>query len=165
MHVFWDYIPNACTMHAMIRVMASPGSDIAETLGFLLQRAARARLYGRLTADLDDALDEATYPVISGLARLGPRSAAQLAEGIGLDRSVVSRHAARLSQAGLLTRLPDPSDRRAVLLTLTEPGHRAVREMRQRLADALDEYLAPWPPGEAQRFAANLRQFAEQGPF
>jgi hypothetical protein len=37
--------------------------------------------------------------------------------------------------------------------------------MRQRLADAFEEYLATWPPGEAARFAASLRRFTEEGPF
>ena len=34
----------------------------------------------------------------------------------------------------------------------------------QRLVAALDEYLAT-SPGEAQRFAASLRRFTEEGPF
>jgi DNA-binding MarR family transcriptional regulator len=131
----------------------------------LLRRSSRARLYGTLTAGLGDALDEATYPVISGLDRYGSRSAAQLAEDIGLDRSVVSRHATRLAAAGLIERRPDPADRRAALLALTAAGQRAVAQMRARLAAALDDYLADWPPGEAERFAASLRRFASQGPF
>jgi DNA-binding MarR family transcriptional regulator len=103
--------------------------------------------------------------VISALDRYGPRSAAQLAEDIGLDRSVVSRHATRLAGAGLIERLPDPADRRAALLTLTAHGRRAVGQMRARLATVLDDYLASWPPGEAERFAAGLRRFIEEGPF
>jgi DNA-binding MarR family transcriptional regulator len=145
--------------------VTTSGAEIAETLGQLLRRGTRARLYSRLTAGLDASLDEATYPVISGLARSGPRSAAHLAEDIGLDRSVVSRHATRLAQAGLIERLPDPADRRAALLSLTGPGQQAVREMRERLAGAFDEYFAAWPPGEAARFAASLRRFTEEGPF
>lgn len=145
--------------------MATPGAEIAETLGHLLLRSTRVRLYSRLTAGLDGALDEATYPVISGLARLGPRSAAQLAADIGIDRSVVSRHATRLARAGLVERLPDPSDQRATLLCLTARGRQAVHEMRQRLAAVLDDYLAAWPPGEAARFAAGLHRLAEEGPF
>lgn len=146
-------------------VVATPGDAIAETLGHLLQRSTRARLYGRLTAGLDDALDEATYPVISALARVGPQSAARLAAGIGLDRSVVSRHATRLERAGLIERLPDPSDQRATLLSLTDRGRQAVQEMRRRLAASFDEYLGTWPPGEAQQFAASLARFTEDGPF
>lgn len=145
--------------------VTTPGTEIAEILGQLLRRGTRARLYASLTAGLDDSLDEATYPVISGLARTGPRSAAQLAEDIGLDRSVVSRHATRLERAGLIERLPDPADRRATLLSLTGRGRRAVREMRERLAGTFDQYLAGWPPGEAARFAASLRRFTEEGPF
>ena len=40
--------------------------------------------------DLDPAIDEAIYPVISGLARLRPRSAG-LTSGLDIDRPVVSR--------------------------------------------------------------------------
>jgi DNA-binding MarR family transcriptional regulator len=145
--------------------MTTPGAEIADSLGILLRRSSRAHLYVRLTAGLGDALDEATYPVISALDRYGPRSAAQLAEDIGLDRSVVSRHASRLAAAGLIERLPDPSDRRAVLLTLTGAGRRAVDQMRQRLAGVLDEYLARWPPGQAEQFAASLRRFIDESPF
>jgi DNA-binding MarR family transcriptional regulator len=147
----------------MLGQVTTPGGEIAEILGRLLRRGTRARLYARLTEGLDSSLDEATYPVISGLARSGPRSAAQLAEDIGIDRSVVSRHATRLVQAGLIERLPDPADRRATLLSLTGPGSRAVQQMRGRLAGAFDEYLAAWPPDEAARFAASLRRFTEEG--
>lgn len=145
--------------------MTTPGGEIADTLGRLLLRSTRARLYARLTAGLDGALDEATYPVISGLARLGPQSAARLAADIGVDRSVVSRHATRLERAGLIERLPDPADQRATLLAITARGRKAVQEMRQRLAVAFDDYLAAWPPGQAELFAACLSRFTTEGPF
>jgi DNA-binding MarR family transcriptional regulator len=151
--------------------MESPGTDVADALGHLLRRTTRARLYAGLTADLDftadlhHALNASTYPVISGLARFGPLSAAQLSEEIGLDRSVVSRHATRLEAAGLLTRDPDPSDGRAVLLVLTDGGDQAVRVMRRRLATTFDEYFATWPEEESRQFAVQLRRFADQGPF
>jgi hypothetical protein len=37
--------------------------------------------------------------------------------------------------------------------------------MRHRLAGVLDEYLARWAPGEAERFAASLRRFIDENPF
>jgi DNA-binding MarR family transcriptional regulator len=144
---------------------ATAGRDVADALGLFLRRSTRAQLYGRLTGGVRDGLDESTYPVISGVSRFGPLSAAQLAVEIGIDRSVVSRHASRLVDAGLLRRDPDPTDRRAALLTLTNDGRKAIHTMRRRLADTFNAYLATWPPDEARCFATGLRKFAEQGPF
>lgn len=143
--------------------MSSPGTQIAEALGLLLLRSNRARLYGRLTAGLDPSVDSATYPVISGLARTGSMSSARLAAEVGIDRSVVSRHASRLARDGLVKRVRDPADGRAMLLVLTVRGRLTVQRMRRRLAAALDEHLSLWPPGEARRFATDLKRFVGQG--
>ena len=139
--------------------------DVADALGLLLRRSARAHLYGGLTVGLDDALDEVTYPVLSGLARTGPCSAADLAVEVGLDRSGVTRRASRLADAGLVRREPDPADGRATLLILTDEGRRVVEVTRQRLATVFDDALSSWPPGEARSFARQLRRFIADGPF
>ncbi|GAA2262979.1 MULTISPECIES: MarR family winged helix-turn-helix transcriptional regulator [Kitasatospora] len=141
------------------------GHEIADALGLLLRRTTRARLYHQLTEGLGEAVDELTYPVLSGLARTGPISAADLAREAGLDRSNVTRRADRLEQAGLLRREPDPADRRATLLVLTEQGHRIVRTTRQRLATRIEASLDAWPAEEARTFARLLQRFVEEGPF
>ncbi|MBL1087663.1 MarR family transcriptional regulator [Streptomyces actinomycinicus] len=141
------------------------GHEIADALGTLLRRGTRARLYARLTDGLGEAVDETTYPVLSGLARTGPCSAADLAGEIGLDRSGVTRRATRLEEAGLLRREPDPDDRRATLLALTETGQQTVKTTRQRLAAFIEASLASWPPEEAQSFARQLHRFVTTGPF
>lgn len=89
------------------------GHDIADPLGLLLRRSTRARLYTQLTEGLGEAVDDLTYPVLSGLARTGACSSADLGREIGLDRTTVTRRADRLEQAGLLQRQPDPADGRA----------------------------------------------------
>ncbi|MFF1906503.1 MarR family winged helix-turn-helix transcriptional regulator [Kitasatospora sp. NPDC058218] len=141
------------------------GNEIADALGVLLRRTTRTRLHQRLTEGLGDELDELTYPVLSALARTGPSSAADLAPEVGLDRSGVTRRASRLEDAGLVRREPDPRDRRAQLLVLTEQGHRAVAELRERLAAHITASLAAWPPGEAEAFARSLHRFTREGPF
>ncbi|MCX4744279.1 MarR family transcriptional regulator [Kitasatospora sp. NBC_01287] len=139
--------------------------EIAEALGLLLKRTTRARLYQRLTEGLGEGVDELTYPVLSGLARTGPRSAAELAQEVGLDRSNVTRRASRLEAAGLLRREPDPADRRAALLVLTDHGERTVRATRERLTTEIERALHDWPPAEARSFAHQLRRFVTEGPF
>ncbi|BFV61113.1 hypothetical protein KCMC57_up62170 [Kitasatospora sp. CMC57] len=140
-------------------------NEIADALGVLLRRTTRTQLHRRLTEGMGDELDELTYPVLSALARTGPRSAADLAPEVGLDRSGVTRRATRLESAGLVRREPDPKDRRAHLLVLTEEGQQAVVQLRERLADHIAAGLAAWPPGEAEAFARQLRRFTTDGPF
>ena len=140
----------------------SPGESVSEALGTLLRRDTRARLYGMLTEGLGPAVDPVTYPVLSGLARTGPRSAAGLADEIGLDRSGVTRRASRLEEAGLLRREEDPRDQRATLLVLTEAGESTVETMRRRLAAHLQTRFDQWPAGQAAAFAESLRRFVSE---
>lgn len=141
------------------------GPEIADALGELLKRGTRIGLYRTLTAGLGEAVDELTYPILSGLARTGPRNAADLAPDVGLDRSGVTRRATRLEAAGLVRREPDPTDRRATLLALTEEGERTVGTLRRRLSGHITASLDSWPPDEAAAFARSLRRFVADGPF
>ena len=141
------------------------GAQVSAAVGALIQRSTRSHLYGVLTRDMGEGINESTYPVLSGLARIGPRSAAALATEIGIDRSVTSRHATRLERAGLLERQPDPTDRRATLLVLTPAGQRAVAAMRERLAEAIGDYLGTWDPADAATFVELLHRFVEDGPW
>ncbi|WHM40632.1 MarR family winged helix-turn-helix transcriptional regulator [Streptomyces sp. BPTC-684] len=141
------------------------GHEIADALGILLRRTTRAQLHKQLTTGMGEGVDEVTYPVLSALARTGPRSAADLAPDVGIDRSGVTRRASRLEAAGLIRREADPHDRRAQLLVLTERGRLAVTELRTRLAAHITASLSSWPPGEAEAFAHQLRRFTAEGPF
>jgi DNA-binding MarR family transcriptional regulator len=143
--------------------LTATGAQVAQALGALLLRGTRAALYLQLTEGL--GLDETAYPVLSGLARTGPLSAAALAHEVGVDRSGVSRHADKLEATGLLRRQPDPADGRATLLVLTERGEQASAVMRGRLADLITSSLRDWPPAEAAAFARALHRFATHGPF
>lgn len=52
------------------------------------------------------------------------RSPGQLAEHAELSSGAMTNRLDRLEQAGLVRRLPDPDDRRGVLVELTPAGHR-----------------------------------------
>jgi DNA-binding MarR family transcriptional regulator len=142
-------------------VDTTPGARIGAALGTLLLRGNRALLYERLT-DGVPGVDETSYPVLSGLARHGPCTASTLATVIGLDRTVTTRYASRLQAEGLLARLPDPLDRRATRLELTERGEQTVAVLRARLAGTLDGLLSGWAPEDAARFAADLERFTDR---
>ncbi|MFI6115200.1 MarR family winged helix-turn-helix transcriptional regulator [Kitasatospora sp. NPDC051164] len=108
----------------------STGHDIADALGLLMRRSTHARLHTQLTEGLGEAVDDLTYPILSGLARTGACSAADLGREIGLDRTTVTRRADRLEQAHLLRRHPDPAHGRATLSPLLPAGGAAKRGRR-----------------------------------
>ena len=56
--------------------------------------------------------------------RTGPL-AGQLSEWAELSSGAMTNRIDRLEHAGLVRRLPDPDDRRGVLVELTEAGHKA----------------------------------------
>ena len=139
---------------------ASPGDRVADQLGRLLLRSTRQRLYQRL-ADGVDGLDVTTYPVLSGLGRLGPTTATHLASVIGVDRSATTRYATKLEASGLVHRTVDPDDARATRLALTPDGATALAVTRRALSSAIDDVLSGWPAAEAAAFAASLERFTD----
>lgn len=141
--------------------MTTPGARIEDALGRLLLRSTRARIYDRLIEGVE-GVEATTYPVLSGVARIGPISASRLGAEIGLDRTATTRYASRLADAGLLRRMPDPHDARATLLALTGKGQAAVDRMRRNLVREFDRTLRGWSDEAAERFAGELERFADQ---
>ena len=73
-------------------------------------------------------LERRAHRVLGRLRYQGPPyrlSAGQLAEGMGLSSGAMTNRLDRLEAAGLVRRLPDPDDRRGVLVEPTEAGHAA----------------------------------------
>ncbi len=131
--------------------------ELEQALGQLLLRRNRSALYDAVLDDAPPGIDRQTYPVLSGLARLGPQTAARLADEVGIDRSGASRYADRLRDAGLLERTPDPRDGRAVLLTLTSKGEATVATLRDRLSQHLADRISDWPDAQAEALVDGIR--------
>lgn len=67
--------------------------------------------------------------------------AVELCRQLRLSASHVSRSIDRAVDAGLVERRPDPSDRRAKIVTLTEPGHEVVADFAPRLQALLQQVV------------------------
>ena len=71
-------------------------------------------------------LDRRAFKLLGRLRRQGPpyrRSAGMLAADLQLSSGAMTNRLDRLETAGLIRRLPDPSDRRGTLVEPTEAGH------------------------------------------
>ncbi|MEU8239124.1 MarR family transcriptional regulator [Actinoplanes missouriensis] len=103
----------------------TPDTDIAERLrqsiGHLV-RVVRAQA---------DTLPPPQAAALGALDRDGPRTIAGLAAARGVKHQSMSRTVAELEALGLVTRTPNPADRRAVLIALTEAGVARLGEDRE----------------------------------
>jgi DNA-binding MarR family transcriptional regulator len=80
----------------------------------------------------------------------------ELARGIGYDKTRLIALLDRLESEGLITREPDPADRRARNVRLTKAGER-LRAAAQRDIRAMeDEALAPLSATERRTLLAAL---------
>lgn len=65
----------------------------------------------------------------------------QLGRQLHLDAGYVSRRIDRAETAGLVKRIPDPSDRRAQQITLTNNGRKVVEDFAPRLENVLNAVI------------------------
>lgn len=89
----------------------------------------------------------------------GPLTAGQLAEAAGLTSGAVTTVVDRLERAGYARRLPDPADRRRVLVDVTSKAGRDVGSIYKPLVEETNRRLARYSPEEL----ALIRDFIRQG--
>ena|SRR6185312_13162040 len=127
-----------------------------------------ARLWRRLTRAVmaQHGIGEAGAPPLLWIGRLGEGVRQNtLAERIGIEGASLVRVLDDLAAAGLVTREPDPSDRRANLLYLTDRGREVtarveveLQALRERVLGGLD---AP-DIAAAQRVFAAVKAAGDQ---
>lgn len=81
------------------------------------------------------------YQVLAACGREGPRTQLALAHQLGLDRTVMTYLLDDLQKDGLVERRPDPADRRARRVELTEDGRARLCDLAERLAEAEERLL------------------------
>ena len=115
-------------------------SDVEE-LGAEL-RMAVARLYRRLRAErADDQLGDTHSAVLGKLVKDGPHTLRELSDHERVTPPSMNQTVNWLATAGYLTREPDPSDGRKVLLVATPAGTALAVETRRRRPAWLNAHL------------------------
>ena len=143
------------------RSIESPSTsqqELTEALHDFFQAARRAR--GRAAREPSTGvLSLAQYHLLEPLAG-GPRTNRELAEQAGISAPTATRMVDGLLERRLVSRVEDPTYRRAVVISLTAKGRAALtkkeseyQERRSRLADALE-------PHEQKVAAELLRRLA-----
>jgi DNA-binding MarR family transcriptional regulator len=90
----------------------------------------------------------ARLSALSVLVFAGPRSIGRLARDERVTAPTMTRLVAGLERDGLVSRVPDPDDRRSIRLEATGKGRRILLEGRERRISALTALLDPATPKE-----------------
>ena len=142
----------------------APGSDpdlerIHEFTSLLIASTRSPRQRERLQRALGVSLSETNLGVLRLVQRHGPIAVSEVARRLEVDLSNASRQVRALEDEGLVTRSPDPADRRVARVALTAAGRRVLDRAR---AIALNDYavaLDDWSAHDRARLADLLDRF------
>jgi DNA-binding MarR family transcriptional regulator len=138
--------------------------ELAAELGHALARLMRAvsRAKGLAQDQSGGRSYHASLPLLVALSEAGPMRSSSLADAVFSDRSTVSRQVAHLLEIGYVDKLPDPADRRAYRLVLTETGAAALEAQRCARDTELARLTRAWSTEDRQTLAALVDRLAGQ---
>jgi MarR family transcriptional regulator, organic hydroperoxide resistance regulator len=104
------------------------------------------------------------YIVLLALNEEPVRNQAALAESIGADKTRIISVLDALQEAGLITRAPDPADRRVHLLSLTPDGRRTRAAAQADIQRQEEHLLARLSTDDRHGFLRALQRLASVPP-
>jgi DNA-binding MarR family transcriptional regulator len=118
---------------------------------------AHARVTRAISRDLAAAglPDLSWYDVLWALYR-GPLRVKELADAVVLSPTAMSRFVDRVEKAGYVRREPDPDDRRALQITITDAGRDLLRRMWPIYSRGIEERFGR----QSESFRAALERMA-----
>lgn len=141
---------------------ASPEvTEIERALTRITYLSTRARQHDRLMALAGVPLDRAAVALLRQVADSDPLRPGELAQRLGVEASHVTRTVQQLQKSGYVTRVPDPDDRRAQRIELTEAGRKAVSSVRDAGARGMQMALSDWSTDELQQLATLFHRMVD----
>ncbi|MEU0968918.1 MarR family transcriptional regulator [Streptomyces sp. NPDC005917] len=135
--------------------------EIERALTRITYLSTRARQHERLMALAGVPLDRAAVALLRQVADSEPLRPGELAHRLGVEASHVTRTVQQLQRSGYVTRVPDPDDRRAQRIELTDAGREAVHQVRHAGARGMQLALAEWKPEELRQLATLFHRMVD----
>ncbi|WP_207478002.1 MarR family winged helix-turn-helix transcriptional regulator [Arenibaculum pallidiluteum] len=128
----------------------------ADSFGFLLSDAARLmrRRFDQKARDL--GLTRAQWQLLARLARNEGANQSSLADLLDVEPITLCRLVDRMEEGGWVSRRPDPADRRARLLFMTDKARPVLARMRALAEEVHAEGLEGLDPGVRAIMAEGL---------
>ncbi|MCX4763586.1 MarR family transcriptional regulator [Streptomyces sp. NBC_01275] len=134
---------------------------IEQALTRITYLAGRARQHERLMALVGLPLDRAAVAILRYLGEEDLLRPGVLAVRLSVEASHVTRQLRQLETAGFVIRVPDPEDRRAQLIQLTEAGQAAVDRIREVGHQGMRSALAHWSPDDLRRLSGLFHRLVD----
>lgn len=126
-------------------------------LAAMLQPLLRALIAAELPVLARHGISMWGYIVLGALDGRPARTQAALAQAIGADKTRIIATFDELQRAGLISREPDPADRRVRLLAITPAGHDLLVAARGEIQANEERVLGLLPPEDAAAFVRAVR--------
>ena len=138
-----------------------PVTEFAGQLFFRLWRATHTR-----TAELlaSVGLTPALFALLNVIGARAGAIQQELGSALGIDRSTMVSLIDQLESAGLATRRPSATDRRAREIAITTKGRRLLQRARALINQVEDEVLAGLTPEERRDLLTLLRRTLDSAP-
>jgi DNA-binding MarR family transcriptional regulator len=134
--------------------------ELDRDLGWMLGAVFRAYVKAADHALHDLPGGPRGHQVLTAAVADPPRNQGAIAEELGVDRTVLTYLIDDLEQLDLVTRRPDPADRRSRLVVATEKGRATWQQHRDALRRVEAHVLGPLAPADSTTFRGLLRQVA-----
>ncbi|RFU42917.1 MarR family transcriptional regulator [Actinomadura logoneensis] len=136
--------------------------EIERALTRVAHLLTRVRRHDSVVAASGVAVDRAAVPLLRLLAdNDGPMRPSEIAARLVVEAPHVTRQVQRLERAGYVDRVPDPDDRRAQRVRLSDAGRDAVDCIRAVGRAWMNDALTGWSPGELRDLARLVHRMVD----
>ena len=133
-----------------------------ELLELLVHMSLRLRLRLRgIDLESSTGLFGRELDLVALLTASGPTSVKSLVIDLGLPRSTMTAIVDRLQSRGLVTRHPNPQDRRSIVLEATPAAFEALRRYHEGMMGLVDHIKHVLPEAERDEFTRLVRKMAD----
>ena len=126
-------------------------------MGVLVRRIRR--LIAERARMVHPDLSPVAYSMLMALNESGSRRASDLVGLFSVDKCAVSRQVQSLLELGLIERDPDPEDRRAAILSITEEGSRRLANIAAARRSEVIGRLSDWDQEELRTFVRSMARY------
>lgn len=148
---------------AMTRSKVDTGDIDALADAVLTASRLLVAVSARSIAAVGDTITLPQFRTLVVLHSRGPMKLTTLAELLAVNPSTATRTVDRLLALEMVARQPNPASRREVVIELSDPGRKLVRDVTRRRRAAIRKIVARMPENKRQGLVDALTAFTGAG--